>query len=299
MFTMMIESIPLAVLGPTARHHLTRDDGSMTNISPTKSWRRLAAVFAVTALVLSACGSESTPNKVTVEQPESRESPEPEPTESEVPVETEPEDTDVVDEDPKSPATQTVQTEYGEVTVTDVGVMVGSESAPAQVRIFADPRCPFCAQLDEMLAESTSEWARGDQVAVEHIILTFLDDGSRVTFSARAGNLLAVVADQAPEHWETALEVVYEMQPESPSDDTSDEELLSALEEAGVPIDDAFRSAVVSMEFDRRNQDLNEWAATDVGVTGVPTVYVNDEAITDFETFEEFVELINDAVSRS
>src|SRR5690625_7868752 len=97
MFTMMIESIPLAVLGPTARHHLTRDDGSMTNISPTKSWRRLAAVFAVTALVLSACGSESTPSKVSVELPESRVSPEPERTESEVPVESERDDSDVVD----------------------------------------------------------------------------------------------------------------------------------------------------------------------------------------------------------
>lgn len=260
------------------------------------SWRRLAAGLAVSALFLAACGSD-TDEPGTSQDPEptatAEPSPEPEPEEP-----AEPDDGNGGESgEVEQPTQGTIETDYGDITVTDVGVLIGNVDAPFQLQIFADPRCPYCADLAETMDLSAQEWASGDEVSVEHVTLTFLDDGTRETFSARAGNILAVVADQDPANWVAASDAIYQLQPAKGEADPSDEEILEALGEVGVNVDDIFLDAVQNMTFDDWNQGLNEWAAAEKNLPHVPTVFFNGTMMSDYDTFEQLVEQINDAVA--
>lgn len=298
MFTMMIKSIPLTVLSPNACHPFTGDDGFMTNISTARSWRRFAAGIAVCALLITGCANgdqaetsgKQTPTQTVEPTPEPSDEPEVE--EPEAPADAGDDEGEVV-----APIEGTVERDEGDVTVTDVGVRIGVADAPFQLRIFADMRCPYCADLEQVMQPSAEEWGQGDEVSVEYVITTVLDDGSRTTFSARAANILAVVADQDPVSWDHAMAALYEMQPAKGEADPTDEDMLEALGEIGVNVDETFLEAVADLEFDSWNQEQTRWAGQDLGVPHVPYVFFNDSPMQDYNTFEQLIEMINDAIA--
>lgn len=308
MFPMMFLSIPLRYMVPVRGSCLQGMIDLMSIMKKVNAWQRAAAGIAVSALILAGCG-EGDINNPSIESPGQNGTDEPSPSETEDPEEPdddmdhaggEPDrddfDDDDVDGEVFPPATGTTQSDAGDVTVTDHGVKIGVADAPFEVTIFADPLCPYCAQLNEVMELSAQEWAQGSDVSVEHITVTFLDDGSRDSYSARAANILAAVADHDPVNWVAAANTIFEMQPEAGAS-VSQDEVLNALESAGVSVDAALRADVSDMKYDNWNLDVTKWASEDQGVVGVPTVLVNGAKLEGYQSFEELVEMINDAVA--
>src|SRR5690625_2137085 len=177
----------------------------MTSPKNPSKLLRIAAGLTVAGLLVAACGdgeeSASAPGDTETSQDASDAEAnedlaegqgEQEPPEAE---ETPEGDGDEAQSQEKAPAESATSTDLGDISVTDGGVRVGADDAPFQLQIFADALCPFCAQLSQLMRESAQEWEAGDEVAVEHVTVTFLDDGTRETYSARAANILAAVAD--------------------------------------------------------------------------------------------------------
>src|SRR5690625_3807703 len=160
----------------------------MSIIKRAKSWQRAAAGIAVGALLLAGCGADGDINNPAADSDQSS-SDETGPTETDDQKEPEPDlpndglaheggepdrddfDSDESDIEPAPPATGTTQSDAGDVTVTDHGVIVGVADAPFEVTIFADPLCPFCAELNHVMELSAEEWARGSDVSVEHVMV--------------------------------------------------------------------------------------------------------------------------------
>lgn len=278
----------------------------MTSPKNPSKLLRIAAGLTVAGLLVAACGdgeeSASAPGDTETSQDASDAEAnedlaegqgEQEPPEAE---ETPEGDGDEAQSQEKSPAESTTSTDLGEISVTEVGVRVGADDAPFQLQIFADALCPFCAQLSQLMRESAQEWEAGDEVAVEHVTVTFLDDGTRETYSARAANILAAVADYDPKNWVVASDRIFDLQAAGGTDLT-DAEILAELEAAGVAIDDDVTSAVEAMAYDGWNLENTEWARTEIELPHVPYVLFNGEPMTDFDSFEELIEQINDAVA--
>lgn len=279
----------------------------MTYPKTVKKWRRIAAGLTVSALLFSACGGSQEGETMTQDEPAASEDSgdASEEGESEGDTDEQPtanqndgdeEQENSTDQGDRTPQKTSVELANGAVTVTDVGVKVGVEDAPFQVQIFADAMCPFCAQLSELMQDSAEAWASADQVALERVMVTFLDDGTRETYSARAANILAAVADHDLENWAAASERIFELQTEVGTD-LSDDEILADLEDLGVTVDEDFRAAVTAGAYDEWNLNNTEWAQTDVELPHVPYVLLNGSPMTDFSSFEELIEQINDAVA--
>lgn len=262
----------------------------MTTTGSFKKWSRAAAGLAVSALLLAACGEggAETENDLT-RGPENSSH-----------------DADGVgdgegdeagsDAAAAAPTPGTVETDSGDVTVTARGVKFGVVDAPRQLQIISDARCPYCAQFSEALASDELEWGQGDQIAVEHVMVTVLDDGSRDTFSARAANILAVVADQDPANWRAASDEIYRIQPEQSAPDPTNEEITNALAEVGVNVDEAFLAAVEQMKFDAWNEENTEWARSEVKIPHVPFALIDGEPLEGGDTIEDMVTQIKEAL---
>jgi protein-disulfide isomerase len=75
------------------------------------------------------------------------------------------------------------------------GVMVGSSDAPAQLEIFCDPQCPYCAQLESTYGDRFAADLASGRLAVTYRWLTFLDAKHHNDVSARIANALFLAAD--------------------------------------------------------------------------------------------------------
>jgi len=272
----------------------------MTTSNAIKRWRRVAAGFAVSALLLAACGDggEDTANKVSPGETDSSAAPEDDNSEDLDDPEGEgPDDPGAGGEDSETtdpiivaPAAGTIETDAGDVTVTERGVQFGAVDAPNQVMIISDARCPYCAQFSDALMADEDEWRRGDEVAVEHVMVTVLDDESRTTYSARAANILAVVADLDPANWKVASDEIYRLQPDGA--EPTNEEITDALAAAGVNVDEPFLTAVEQMKFDPWNEETTAWARADLEIPYVPYALVNGTPLEGAGSVEDMVEMI-------
>jgi len=293
---------------PTVGYRLLRDDVEMNLKTAPTIWRRAGALFAAAALVLASCSApdsgagkmkpqdaatesapqDGDPGEAEAQSPEADES-QPEPEErAELGDESAPNVADIA-----HPAQTTTENDAGGVTVTAAGVLVGNPDAPYQVRVISDMACPFCADLAQELAPFAEEWALGDEVAVEYVTTVILDDGSGETFSAQAGNYLAVVTDRDPAIWPDAADAVYELQQHV---NPSEEDIAKALAEVGVDTDEDFLAAADAREFDEWNELVTAWASQVMEIQYVPSVYLNGE-MQEGADVEEIVAMINEKVA--
>src|SRR5690625_1925655 len=127
----------------------------MTTSNAIKRWRRLAAGFAVSALLLAACGDggEDTANKVSPGETDASAAPEDDNSEELDDPEGEgPDDPGAGGEDSETtdpiivaPAAGTIETDAGDVTVTERGVQFGAVDAPNEAMVIYGPRCLYVA----------------------------------------------------------------------------------------------------------------------------------------------------------
>lgn len=252
-----------------------------------------AALFAGT-LFLSACGDGDGEALWGNDSQESSSDEEPEETPEDDLGESDESNDNEDSDDAESQAVDPIEPHRaGDVFVTQHSVIYGAEDAEIQIRIYEDMQCPYCKEFSDASSASVNEWIELDDVSVEYVVVDFLDDGSEGNLSRSGANILAVTKRQDPENWLAASRALLEMQDDSaPSED----DLLAAVSDAGVAVDDEFEQAVATETYYADVEATTQWAGEDEGVTGIPTVEVNDSPV-EASSFEEMVEQINDVIA--
>ncbi|MFC5929277.1 hypothetical protein D6T64_20420 [Cryobacterium melibiosiphilum] len=168
------------------------------------------------------------------------------------------------------------------------------------ITMYVDYLCPYCGQFDTNNAEQIASWVTAGNATVEIHPISIMDGSSAGTsYSTRAANAAACVADTAPDSFLAVNTALFAAQPEEQTAGLTDAELLAVLRSAGVQ-SDAVTDCVTGQAF-------ASWvaAATDRAlagplpnadvqtVTGTPTVLVNGVsyagAFDDAAAFEQFV----------
>ncbi|UJP40948.1 DsbA family protein [Cellulomonas palmilytica] len=134
----------------------------------------------------------------------------------------------------------------GGIPVSAAGVGEQGED-DVVVTVFFDFMCPYCGMFDTANAADLKELAATDGVTIDYRVVSFLDGQSKGTsFSTRAANALAVVADKSPEQVQDFITALYEKQPKEGTTGLTDDEIADLAVGVGVPQDvaDTFTDTV-------------------------------------------------------
>jgi len=165
-------------------------------------------------------------------------------------------------------------------TTDDFGVLVGDDSAPTKVVIYADPQCPICAQFEATVGDKVNEAIASGDIQVEYRIVSFLDDASTNDYSSRATNALMAVQDTAgPDVFAKYLQILYENQTPEGGPGHSDDQLIEYAVQAGAD-ETKIRSQVEDKVYEQWVVNATE-AMSKNGVTGTPTVFVDGKRLKD------------------
>ena len=155
------------------------------------------------------------------------------------------------------------------------GVMVGSNDALAQLEIFCDPQCPYCAELESTYGDRIAGDLASGRLAVTYRWLTFLDDKRHNDISARVGNALFSAAD--PTTSVTAYQAfVQDLYRHQSSDGPNNGEIAAMARESRIPEAVADRIAAGDHAVDTAAvSDANRARLDQVNSEnpGTPTVY--------------------------
>jgi protein-disulfide isomerase len=177
-------------------------------------------------------------------------------------------------------------------------VAIGDEDAPHEIVIYEDFLCPICQAVEAASRDQLAQLAAAGKVRVSYrpFNLFSRDDDPRKPYSVDAAEVFAVVLDTAGS--EVAKEfhdLLYENQPSEAGPFPTQDDLVQLAAEAG-----ATRSEV-SEGLD--NGDGEEWvdaatdAATDLGISSTPTIYLDGGEFQDGRTMEELAANLVAAVS--
>jgi protein-disulfide isomerase len=151
---------------------------------------------------------------------------------------------------------------------------LGKATAPVKLHIYLDYMCPYCGRFDRANSGEIDRMVADGTVRLELYTLSFLDRMSQGTrYSTRAANAVATVADGAPDKVLAFSTALFTGQPAEGTDGLSDDEIASIAGDSGVPPELVARFAERTFE---------PWVAAstsavfDTGVTGTPTVKIND-----------------------
>jgi protein-disulfide isomerase len=159
----------------------------------------------------------------------------------------------------------------------------GPAEAPVRVLVFSDFQCPFCARLHGTLQDLRAHY--GERVRFVFFDLP-LEFHPRALPAALAANCAA-----AQGRYEAMQTLLFEHQDALEDPDL---ERYAALADLNVP---DWR-ACVALPATRAEIDGDIEAGEVLGLTGVPTVYVNGIAVQGARPFETFVEIIDRELAR-
>jgi protein-disulfide isomerase len=165
-------------------------------------------------------------------------------------------------------------------TTDDFGVLVGDDSTPTQVVVYADPQCPVCAQFEAATGDRVNEAIESGDAQVEYRIVSFLDDASTNDYSSRAANALMAVQDTAgPDVFASFFQILYENQTPEGGPGHDDDQLIEYAVEAGAD-EGEIRPQIEDKIYEQWLVNATE-AMSKNGVTGTPTVFVDGERLED------------------
>jgi protein-disulfide isomerase len=158
------------------------------------------------------------------------------------------------------------------------GVLVGSGwpgAAPAQLEIFCDPQCPYCAELESTYGDRLADDLASGRLAVTYRWLTFLDGRHHNDVSARVSNALFVAADPttSPTTYQAFVQDLYRHQS---SGGPGNNDIAAMARESGLPDLVADRIAAGDFAVDTAAlNDANRARLNEVNpeTPGTPTVY--------------------------
>lgn len=147
------------------------------------------------------------------------------------------------------------------------GVAQAKDGQTPKVVVYADPACPHCSEFESQYGNYLEEKAKSGDVAVEYRTVSFLDRNSPTNFSARAANMLACVADTAPEKFMTINAALYAGISQG---ERSDDQLIELAKASDVDVN----SCVKENKFRPFVAYTTAKAREDM-VPGTPSVWVN------------------------
>ncbi|MBT0768904.1 thioredoxin domain-containing protein [Kineosporia sp. J2-2] len=160
---------------------------------------------------------------------------------------------------------------------TDNSIVDGEDSAPVKVVVYEDFQCPYCAQFEAANREQLAQYVKDGDVQVQYRPIAFLDRASTDDYSTRSLNAVAAVVNSSPDAFLEFHNLLFENQPEEGGAGLTDDQLVDYAVQAGA--DEAtVKTAVDDMTYEGWTADVTD-AASQAGVSGTPTVKINDTAL--------------------
>lgn len=171
-----------------------------------------------------------------------------------------------------------------------LGLPVGT--GPVVVEVYLDFLCPACKQFHDAARATLDDYLADGTITLVYRPIAFLDRLTTTGFSTRAAAVAGCAADAG--RIEEFVAAMMASQPPEGSAGLSDDEIIQISAEAGLT-DAGFVTCVRAgsyLDWVDRTTD----AASDRGVTGTPTVFVNGERL-ELSTIDEFTAAIEAARS--
>ena len=169
---------------------------------------------------------------------------------------------------------------------SEFGLTIGSKDAPHEVIIYEDFHCVHCADFEAHSEEGLAELAADGSVLVEYRPINFLSD-----YSARTANAFKVVLDESgPEVAKKFHDLVFEHYNEAAGsrEGLDNDKIIDLAVEAGAD-EDAVRPGIEDMAQRDWVEDATS-AAQEAGVTGTPTILLDNEVFQDGSSAEELAD---------
>lgn len=190
---------------------------------------------------------------------------------------------------PESGADASVDAEKipGAVDGKPAGITAPAETDPASVVLYVDPNCVHCAEFETMYGDSLKQKAEEGAISLETRTIAILDRNSPTNYSSRAANAMACVADAKPEKY---LEFTGAVFANYPNGELANQGLVDLAEEHGVT---GINDCVKDGKF-RPFVKFTTEAATEHGITGTPTIFINGEM---WDLQGDFDTVLNEAIA--
>ncbi|WP_315098089.1 thioredoxin domain-containing protein [uncultured Cellulomonas sp.] len=182
-------------------------------------------------------------------------------------------------------------------TGDDVGT---AGEGDVDLTIYLDFMCPYCGQFETTNGPDLDAMLEEGGVTITYHPVSILDRlAAGSSYSTRAVNATAIVADKSPEHFTDFISAMFEDQPAEGTSGLSDAEIATRAESVGVPeaVTSTFTDTV-SGTFDTDTEEgiAGTWrtfapwtlaatiqAGTDVPEFSTPTVLINGEPFTGWQ----------------
>ena len=186
---------------------------------------------------------------------------------------------------------------YIKATATDG--KVGKDNAPIKMTIFSDYACPYCGaaagQLQSVidsLKTQSPDW----EPIIPNVITDYVNSG-KVQLIFREFVVHGPAAAKAAEAAQCAVDsgkylemgdAIFQNQEDWSSETDPTEKLIAIGKSIGVNIADCLKNGTKTASV---NQDIED--GQKAGVTGVPTFFVNDEAVVGAQPYSEFKKIVD------
>ncbi|NGN65419.1 thioredoxin domain-containing protein [Streptomyces sp. A7024] len=159
-------------------------------------------------------------------------------------------------------------------------VRYGKASADHTLSVYLDPRCPYCADVENGLGKTMTKLADQGEYRIDYHFATFLDGALGGKGSKRAVNALGAAANESPEKFAEYLGVLYANHPEKETDDKfgSTATLLKLADEVDGLRTPAFNKAVKELTYMPWVEKVSE-AFYESGEDGTPVVKLDGKPV--------------------
>ncbi|WP_411101451.1 DsbA family protein [Streptomyces sp. cmx-4-9] len=163
------------------------------------------------------------------------------------------------------------------------GIVVpyGRAGAPHTLTVWLDPRCPFCAGVEQGLGPTFKEQADAGEYRIEYRFATFLDQAFGGRGSRRALNALGAAVNESPEKFMAYAQVLFAHHPARETDDVyaSTDTLLDLAGRVPGLRTPAFDRAVTDLTYMPWVEKVGQ-AFRDEGMKGTPAVFIDGTKLT-------------------
>ncbi|MFF1714018.1 DsbA family protein [Streptomyces sp. NPDC058268] len=160
-------------------------------------------------------------------------------------------------------------------------IAYGDSKAGTTVKVYEDPRCPYCGEFERKLGPTLKDMVDSGKVRVEFHLAAFLDkslggQGSKTSLAA-----LGAALNESPEKFKSFHDVLFAHQPAKETDDDfgSTANLLELADKVPGLRTPSFNKAVKEKTYAPWADKVAD-AFYDSDVTGTPTVKADGEKLT-------------------
>ncbi|MFE7577144.1 thioredoxin domain-containing protein [Streptomyces sp. SID7909] len=166
-------------------------------------------------------------------------------------------------------------------------VVVGKDTAKKTLKVYEDPRCPICAQLEQTVGATMKKDIDDGKYKVQFVGATFLDTNIPGEGSRNALSALGAALDVSPEAFLEYKSALYSAKyhPEEQDDKFKDDSYLIKVADTvdALKGNSAFQKAVKDGTFDKWALTLSKKFDEDgkkYDFQGTPTLVMDDKKVT-------------------